>query len=190
MSVRSFLAFELPPEIKEQVKRVSDQLKKTDLDVRWVKVENIHLTIVFLGDVREGDMPAIGREVEQVCCGFHPFEIRLQGVGVFPDRRRPRVLWLGYNGEIERMISLKEALHDRLLPFGIKEENRQFKPHLTLARFRNPGRSSHGLDEIIEKHKDVSSPAFKAGELVLFKSDLKPQGPVYTKLDSWPLAAE
>ena len=189
MAIRSFLAFELPPEIKEQVRRVSEELKKTKLDVRWIKPDNIHLTIVFLGDVREGDISAIGREVEKVCSGFHPFDFSLKGLGLFPDRRRPRILWLGYAGDIERVSSMKDVLYERLLPFDIKEEKRQFKPHLTLGRFRGPGRGDEKLDEILKRHEGFSSQTFQSRELVLFKSDLKPSGPVYTKLDSWKLSA-
>jgi 2'-5' RNA ligase len=190
MAIRSFLAFELPPEIKTQIRQVSEELKKSKIDIRWVKPENIHLTIVFLGDVREGDISAIAREIEQVCYGFHPFEICLKGLGLFPDRRRPRVLWAGYDGDIERMASLKDVLHERLMPFEIKEERREFKPHLTLGRFRNPGRGNTQLDEIMIRHGSLSSPSFHARELVLFKSELKPHGPEYTRLESWAMSAE
>jgi RNA 2',3'-cyclic 3'-phosphodiesterase len=190
MPIRSFLAFELPPEIKEQVRRVSEELKKSRLDIRWVKPENIHLTIVFLGDLQEQDISPIEREVEKVCSGAHPFDFRLKGFGVFPDRRRPRIFWVGLDGDIERVSTFKDALCERLAPFNIKEENRQFKPHLTLGRFKNPGRADAKLEEILKGHEDFSSPAFQSKELILFKSDLKPQGPVYTKLDEWELVAE
>jgi RNA 2',3'-cyclic 3'-phosphodiesterase len=190
MTIRSFLAFELPPEIKDQVRRISEELKKSKLDVRWVKPENIHLTIVFLGDVHEGDVSAIGREVEKVCSGFHPFDFRLKGLGVFPDRRRPRIFWVGFDGELERVASFKDTLCERLISFNIKEEKRQFKPHLTLGRFRNPGRADAKLDEILAKHEGFSSPAFNVKELILFKSDLKPQGPIYAKLEAWELSMD
>jgi RNA 2',3'-cyclic 3'-phosphodiesterase len=189
MSIRSFLAFELPPEVKDHVRRISEDLKKSKLDVRWVKPDNIHLTVVFLGDVREGDISAISREVGRVCFGFHPFDFRLKRLGLFPDRKRPRILWAGYEGDVERITSLRDVLHERLIPFEIKEEKRQFKPHLTLGRFRNPGRVDAKLDEILTRHEDLSSPTFQANELIFFKSDLRPQGPEYTKLDSWALSA-
>jgi len=190
MSIRAFLAFELPPDIKEQVRQVSEELKRSKMDVRWVKPDNIHLTIVFLGNVREGDISAMAREIEQVSCGFHPFEIYMKGIGIFPDMRRPRVLWAGYAGDIERMAMLRDVLHERLAPFEIKEEKRQFRPHLTIGRFRNPGRRNPMLDNVIKQHEGLSSRAFQVSELVLFKSELRPQGPEYTKLDSWAMSAE
>lgn len=190
MTIRSFLAFELPPEIKDQVRRVSEQLKRSDMDVRWVKPDNIHLTIVFLGEIREEDISAIGREIENVCGGFHPFDIFLKGLGFFPDRRRPRVLWAGYDGDIERMSALRDVLLERLMPFDIKEEKKQFAPHLTLGRFRKPVKGNPDLDEVITRHNSLSSSSFQLSELVLFKSDLKSHGPEYTKLESWKISAE
>lgn len=190
MSIRAFLAFELPAEIKEQVRKVSEELKRSNMDMRWVKPDNIHLTVVFLGDVREGDISAMAREIEKVSCGFRPFEIYLKGLGIFPDRRRPRVLWAGYDGDIERMVMLRDVLYERLMPFEIKEEKRQFRPHLTIGRFRKTGRGNPMLDDVIKKHEGLSSPALHVGELVLFKSELRPQGPEYTKLDSWAMSAE
>jgi 2'-5' RNA ligase len=190
MTIRSFLAFELPGEIREQVRQVSEELKKTKMDVRWVKPDNIHLTIVFLGDVREGDISAIGREIEQVCFGFHPFDFCLKGLGLFPDRRRPRILWAGYDGDVERITSLRDVLHERLMPFEIKEEKRDFKPHLTLGRFRNPVKADPQLDGILSRHESLSSPCFQVSELILFKSELRPQGPEYTRLESWAMSAD
>jgi len=190
MAVRSFLAFELPPEIKDQVRQVSEQLKKTNMDVRWVRVDNIHLTVLFMGDVREGDISAIAREIEQVCYGFHPFDIFLKGLGFFPDRRRPRVLWAGYDGDIERMSSLRDVLQERLMPFEIKEDKRQFAPHLTLGRFRNPGKGAPVLDETITRYQGLSSTAFRIHELILFKSELRPQGTQYNSLESWTMEEE
>ncbi|MBN1626786.1 MAG: RNA 2',3'-cyclic phosphodiesterase [Deltaproteobacteria bacterium] len=190
MSIRAFLAFELPPEIREKVRQVSEELKGLKMDVRWVRPENIHLTVVFLGNVREGDISAMAREIEHVSCGFHPFELCLKGIGVFPESRRPRVLWVGYEGDIERMAVLREVLYERLMPFEIKDEKRQFRPHLTLGRFRNPGRRSTLPDDVIKQYEGLSSASFKASELVLFKSELRPQGPEYSKIDSWPMSAE
>src|SRR4030042_2227596 len=95
MTIRSFLAFELPPDIKSMVKDISEDVRRTGLDLKWVKVDNIHLTVVFMGNIRSEDVHAIGKEAGDVCFGFEPFEIALKGLGVFPNTRRPRVLWLG-----------------------------------------------------------------------------------------------
>jgi len=187
MAIRSFLAFELPPGIKDMVIRVSEEVMMSSLNVRWVKVDNIHLTVVFMGNIRSEDIPEMEEAIEEVCSGFSPFEISLKGFGVFPSVQRPRVLWLGLDGDLERMASLRDGLQEMLRPFGIKEEKRMFKPHLTLGRFRTPGKRAPGLEDIIARYRGLESPICMTSELVLFKSELKPGGAEYTILKSWPL---
>jgi 2'-5' RNA ligase len=184
MAIRSFLAFELPPDIKRSVLLVSKDLRKSDLNARWVKVDNIHLTVVFMGDIREEDIRPIREEIKEVCLGSGPFDISLKGIGVFPNERRPRVMWLGLDGEIEMISALRDRLQERLGPFGIKREKRPFRPHLTLGRFRRPGRKGPGLDDIMARYKNLEGPVCRLEELIMFKSDLKPQGAIYTKLGS------
>jgi 2'-5' RNA ligase len=187
MAIRSFLAFELPPDIKSMVKRVSEDVRRSELNLKWVKVDNIHLTVVFMGNIRTEDVQVIGEKIEDVCLGCKPFEISLKGMGVFPDTRRPRVLWLGLEMETERISSFRNSLQERLLAFGIKEEKRAFTPHLTLGRFDKPGRGDSLLVDIISQYKDLKGPVCQLEELVMFKSELKPGGPEYTKLKTCPL---
>lgn len=187
MVIRSFLAFELPSDIKKMVTHVSEDVRGSKLNVKWVKVDNIHLTVVFMGNISTEDVPAIREGIKKGCLGFDPFDISLKGLGVFPDTRRPRVLWLGLEGEIERMSSFKKDLQERLKTFGIKEEKRSFKPHLTLGRFRKPNRGDPILEGIISRYKDLESPVCPLEELVMFKSELKPEGAKYTRLESWTL---
>jgi 2'-5' RNA ligase len=187
MAIRSFLAFELPPDIKRTVKHVSEDMRRSELDLKWVNVDNIHLTVVFMGNIRNEDVQAIGEEIEDVCLGFVPFEISLKGAGVFPHTRRPRVLWLGLEMETERVSSFRNSLQERLQPYGIKEEKRAFAPHLTLGRFRKPDRCDPLLGDIISRYKDIKGAVCRLEELVMFKSELKPGGAEYTKLKTCPL---
>jgi len=187
MEIRSFLAFELPLEIKEIVNRVSGEVRKSSLDVKWVKPDNIHLTVVFLGNIHRDDINALGDEVQKVCLDYGPFNISLKGMGSFPNRRNPRVLWLGLDGDLDRMSHFRDALQKGLNPFGIKEEKRKFNPHLTLGRFRKNSKRTYHLDKLILKYEDLDSPVCPLNELVLFKSELKPRGAEYTKLKAWPL---
>ena len=190
MKIRSFLAFELPLEVESVVTWVSDELRRSSLDAKWVKSGNIHLTVVFMGDVETDEIPAIKEEIGETCLTYGAFDISLKGLGCFPHSRKPRVIWFGLDGDLERMPSFRDALQERLIPFGIKEEKRRFKPHLTLGRFRKPRRtSSEGL-ELLSRYGDVISPVCSLKELVLFKSDLKPGGARYTRLGVWPLLGE
>ena len=187
MGIRSFLAFELSPEIKEQIGAVSRELKKSSLPVRWVKVENIHLTIIFIGSVNEDAIHDIKEKAHMVVDKFSIFKTRLSGVGVFPDFRRPRVIWIGLNGEIERLSRFRDELQRELKVVGLKEEKRPFRPHLTIGRFKGRLNRDGELKWILDKYHDISSDPHYLNELILFKSDLKPGGPVYTKMAVWPL---
>jgi 2'-5' RNA ligase len=189
MSIRSFLAFELAPKVREQIKTVSTELQKTRMPVRWVKVDNIHLTIIFLGSVNEDKIDDIKEKVNSVVKRFSIFKTRLNGVGVFPNWRRPRVIWVGLNGEIERLSRFRDELQTELKVLGLKEEKRPYRPHLTIGRFKGASNRDEELKWIIDRYHDITSDQYYLNELVFFKSDLKPDGPVYTKMASWPLTA-
>jgi len=188
MGIRSFLAFELPPKIREQIGVVSTELQKLTLPVRWVKVTNIHITVIFLGYVNEDKIDDIKEKVNPVVKGFSVFQTRLNGIGVFPNWRRPRVIWIGLNGEIERLSNFREELQTGLKVLGLKEEKRPFRPHLTIGRFKGLVDRDEELKTILDRYHDLTSDLQYLRELVLFKSDLKPDGPVYTKMASWPLS--
>jgi len=188
MGIRSFLAFELPEEIKTIVARVSGEMRKTALDVRWVKPEFIHLTVVFMGDIQPEQISPMGEELRAVCSGYRPFRISLKPMGCFPNSRSPRVIWLGIDGDLDRMSRFRDQLQEVLSPFGIKREERTLRPHLTLGRFRKPGKRQTELDRLLAAYRVLSSPSCTLGDLVLFRSDLKPGGAVYTKMLSRPLS--
>ena len=187
MEVRSFLAFELPGKIKEIVSEISGDMRKTPLDLKRIKVDNIHLTMVFLGNISTTRLDELSRVVSKTCQNHGPFEITLKGADIFFRRRTPTVLWIGLDGDINKMAVFRDALQHVLSPFGIKKENRPFKPHLTLGRFRKGATSGPLLKDFVERYRDLTSPVETLGELVLFKSDLRPGGAVYTRLDGWKL---
>ncbi len=190
MAIRSFLAFEIPGEIRPAVSSIYRGLRNTSLDVRWVREENIHLTVIFMGNVDERHLPSIGRVVEKACSKYAPFKIRVKGVGVFSNLRNAKVLWIGVEGDIERLSYFKESIQKKLKPFGIKEESRRFSPHITVGRFRKGFNQTMLLKEVLDRFKDVTSPEVLLKELVLFKSELKPDGAVYTKLNCWPITGK
>ncbi len=190
MGIRLFLAFELPPEIREQIEEISRDLRKSGLPARWVKVENIHLTIVFLGSIEENVVEDLKKTVGSVARGFTGATVKLSGVGVFPNSRKPRVLWIGLDGDREWLSRLRDKLQEALTVFGLREEKRPFQAHLTLGRFKDRLDNDEGLKTVLERYHDITSELYSLDELVLFKSDLKPSGPVYTKMASWPLKME
>jgi 2'-5' RNA ligase len=144
--------------------------------------------MVFMGNVPLEHLNPIGRATEAVCRRYGPFNVALNGTGVFGSRRNPRVLWARLNGDLERMSRFRDELQKDLEPFGIKQERRRFKPHLTFGRFRKGAKTGSDLDELLSRYQDLTSPTCTLNELVLFKSDLKPGGAVYTRLNAWPLS--
>lgn len=190
MSIRSFLAFEVPPVMKEALTGVLEDAGRTRLNVRWVKVDNIHLTMVFMGNIREEDLPGVRTAVAPVCSRYGPFDVSLRSLGFFPNARRPRVIWIGLDGDIERLSLLRDDLQTALEPFGLKKEKRKFQPHLTIGRFRNPGRSDSSCEDTLARYEDFRGSVCELDELILFKSDLKPGGAEYTRLDSWKLSGD
>ncbi|VBB42733.1 2'-5' RNA ligase [uncultured Desulfatiglans sp.] len=188
MEIRSFLAFDLPGVLREGFDEIHRGLVPAIRDVRWVAPGNVHLTVVFLGQVRQGDLDAIGSAAAVVCHAFSPFRIALEGLGTFGGSRRPRVLWIGLAGDIDRMGVFRDALQDELQPFGIQRETRPFRPHLTLGRFRENARPGEALDRCLKERAGWTTPPAVLDELVLYRSDLRPGGAVYTRLGAWPLS--
>ncbi len=190
MDIRSFLAFEQPDGVKTVIEEVSGTLSRSGLDVRWVKTGNMHLTVVFLGSVPAEALEAMEGALSSTCSEFAPFSVSLKGLGCFPNARNPRVLWVGLQGDTDRMARFRDSLQARLVPFGIRKEKRPFRPHLTLGRFNSFRRGDQELDRYLEQYSGLESPVCSLGELTLFKSDLRRTGSIYTKLKAWPLSGQ
>jgi len=187
MDIRSFLAFELPEFVKEELSGLIRSFNRGVSKVRWVKRENMHLTVLFLGNISEETIPAMAEDISDICERFSPFIVRMKGVGCFPNIRNPKVIWVGIDGEIERMAKFYESLVMNLSKYGIKQENRTYRPHLTLGRIKGNSNIRDRMVGMISKGREITDKEFILQELVLFKSDLRPQGPIYTKLNSWSL---
>jgi 2'-5' RNA ligase len=190
MVIRSFLAFELPLEIRKTLSDISRELKETLPNVRWMKEENIHLTMVFMGNFPIDMVEAAAKVFEGTCRGYAPFMIQLRGIGTFGGVRNPRVLWAGIDGDIERMGEFRDELLKNSVDFGVKIEKRKFKPHLTLARFKKKKIPGSNLESILLEHNKKESPFTKLKELTFFKSQLNQGGAIYTKLKSFRLTGD
>jgi len=185
-SIRAFLAVDPPREVLDEIGRIQDRLRNIiQGDIRWVRPEGIHLTLKFFGSISESDVANISQAVKNNTSNVKPFTLGIRRVGAFPDVKRPRVLWLGMDGDVEILIRLQKKVDAELQNYGFGKEERSFKPHLTLARIKDP-RGLIGLVKIMEKSEDYAAGSFSAGGLNLFKSDLTPKGAVYTKLAYFP----
>ncbi len=184
--IRSFLALDPPEDVLREVGAVQGRLRKLiEGEIRWVRPEGIHLTLKFFGDVSGGDVANIAAVVEKAAAGERPFSLAIGGAGVFPDPHRPRVLWLGMNGDVERLLAFQKGLEQTLHGIGIPREERPFRPHLTLGRIKT-SRGLIGLAGALEKGEEYTAGRFVASGLSLIQSELTPKGAVYTKLKWFP----
>jgi len=187
-SIRSFLAVDPPREIIDAIGMIQDRLRKNiQGDIRWVRPQGIHLTLKFFGAISESDVANISLVVENTTSNIAPFTLGIKRVGAFPDVKRPRVLWLGMDGDVDTLTRLQKEVDAELQKYGFEKEDRTFRPHLTLARIKDP-RGLIGLAKIMEKRENYEAGSFSAAGLNLFKSDLTPKGAVYTKLAYFPFA--
>ena len=183
--MRCFVALELPPEVQEAAGGVLRDLQGSGADVKWVRPGNLHVTLKFLGEIKEGMVPALGQALGRACAGRPALELTLAGVGAFPDPRRPQVVWLGLTGDTAALAELAGALEQELAGLGFAPEARPFKAHVTLGRMRRgkrgsrPGPPSGPLTRDLLGLAGWQGPAFRAGRVVLMKSTLTPQGSVY-----------
>jgi 2'-5' RNA ligase len=184
--IRSFLAIELPKPILTKIEEVQADLRLAHGDVRWVSPEKIHLTLKFFGNIEEARIDTIFRSIEKPIQGTSRFSLKVRGVGAFPQLKNPRVIWMGLVEEGEVLTSLQKQIETQLEKIGFQPEDRSFHPHLTLGRVR----SSRGKGDLvgrIEKHKEEEFGDLQVERVVLFKSDLKPSGPIYTPLKEMKL---
>ncbi len=181
--MRLFVAVDVPGEIKEKVAAAVGEIGPDAAGVRWVKPENLHITLKFIGDYGEerlGDLIEEVRATARLCDGF---TVSLAGCGAFPSRGRARVLWLGMARGGEEAAAAARKLDSRLERVGVKREERGFRSHLTLARLRNPADCSACLLRLEEKLKGLEEKSFEVEEMVLYRSILGPHGPTYIPLE-------
>lgn len=186
-TLRAFVAFKLPEHIIDHTAALQNQLKARGLKLRWVKPQNLHLTIKFLGDIPETDVHNIGVAIDQAFGNQPPLEMTLQGMGVFPGIRRPRVLWVGFGGQVQSLKQLHGKLEDELERIGFHRDKRGFKAHLTIARIKG-AIVPELLLEAIKEVGNFPPLSFSTRKIVLYKSDLRPQGAIYTPLAEVDLA--
>jgi 2'-5' RNA ligase len=187
-TIRSFIAIELPEVIRTQLQNLQDNLKTCGFKVRWVRPGNIHLTLKFLGNIDEKKMEKVGRTLKARVNQFTPLLLSAKGFGVFPGIRRPRIIWVGLGGQVSSLVALQKMVVKDLETIGYQGEKTPFKAHLTLGRVKG-AIDALRLQDAIQTFADFESEIFLADEVFLFKSDLKPGGPVYSKLSAFAMNA-
>jgi 2'-5' RNA ligase len=187
-TIRTFIAFKLPENIILSIRKIQEDIKSYAFKVRWVNPEKIHLTLKFLGNINHTDIEKISKTIINTVNGYAPVSLAVKGAGVFPGIKRPRVIWVGLTGEIEKLTGIQNDIEENLEELGFPREKRPFRGHLTLGRIKGKINPKKLLDAM-KKFEKFESELFIADKIYLFKSDLKSTGSVYTELKSISLTA-
>jgi RNA 2',3'-cyclic 3'-phosphodiesterase len=186
-NIRAFLAIEPPEDVLQKMSGLQEKLKREIRGrISWAKPPGQHLTLKFFGDISTDDVKNICAAVQKQTISELPLNLIIEKLGVFPDDRRPRVLWCGTTGDVEKLLVLQKKLDSDLAAIGFPTEDRPFRAHLTMARIKD-WHDLMGMNEALAKYSAFTAGEFVCGELILFQSKLSPQGAVYTKLAEFVL---
>ncbi len=188
--LRLFIAVELPAIVRKRLADVAGELRAMGLErLRWVKPENIHITLKFLGEAPAERRPEIEDALRAAAEGVAPHELTLGALGKFGGRQNPRVLWVDVRGDVDVLKALQKRVSGRIVPLGFPADERPFAAHLTLARVPQEiaKHVARPLSEAIGA-VTVPDPPIPVREVVLMRSELRPGGPLYTRLSAVDLA--
>ena len=185
--MRLFIALEIPVAVRENLAALLKSLQAISPETRWVRLESLHLTLKFIGEVCETKLAAV-RSVLATVRSDGPLTLRFRGLGFFPDEKHPRVFWAGIEAS-PNLKTLSADIDKATERLGIPREQRPFSPHLTLARFGSPGLPEK-LRAAIQENAARELGSLRTSQFHLIESKLQPSGAEYTTLESLPFVAE
>jgi 2'-5' RNA ligase len=177
--VRLFIG--IPVKFEEWLQRVYSRVEALRADIKMVEPKNVHITLAFLGEVREEKVDLVKESMKEV--KFSTFSLTFKGLGAFPSLSRPRVIWVGISNGFNDLKTLRTSLVKSLAARGVRPEDGQFQPHLTIGRVKGP-KGVLELMKLIEEMLDIPLGEQEVREVTLFKSVLTPKGPIYEELAS------
>ena len=177
--MRTFLAVEVPDVIRRRLVDLQETLSQSAEGVKWVEEENLHVTLVFLGDVDDRNVTDVCRAVARVCSGVDGFPMSVEGVNCFGSSSRPRTLWAGVGTGAQELVALHGALESALIELGAyRREDRAFTPHITLGRVKGD-RGNEDLAQALARHADWYGGDCEVRQVLVMSSQLTSEGPVY-----------
>lgn len=180
--LRTFIAVDLGKTIRDRLVQLQEDLGRSATEVKWVEPENLHITLLFLGEVDQREIIDVCRAVEQGAEQVAAFALTVAGAGCFPNPRRPRILWAGVGRGAQEIVTLHDALESPLLELGCyRREERKYTPHITLGRIRGE-RPVDGLGQALAAQADWQAGEITVDEVRVMASELTPGGPKYTVL--------
>ncbi len=183
--VRSFVAIELPDELKPILGGLQSHLKShTQSPVKWVDPSGVHLTLKFLGNVAENRIAEITQAIEAASSGVPPFQLEVKGLSVFPSLKRVQIIWVGLEGDIAQLCQLQQRIESALAPIGFPPEGRPFTPHLTLARVRERAtpEERQSLGQLVASTRFETVYRFGVDSVYLMRSQLTREGAIYSQI--------
>lgn len=184
--IRAFIAVELPDALRQEVASLQNDLQSAGADIKWVETNNLHLTLKFLGNIEEAQVPALKEALETATRPLTPFTLHLEGIGAFPRTTSPRVVWVGVTEGEKPLVELAQAVGNACSGLGFPAEDRPFSAHLTIGRVRSRDRLAPLIKKLQVAEFRGGTPA-PIGKVILFQSTLSPHGPAYTPLAEIPL---
>ncbi len=184
--MRVFIAVELTESIKEELAQLQESLRGTGDKIKWVDSSLVHLTLKFLGEIKEEGLKKVLWASREVAAKFSSFKIKIKGTGVFPDSPSPRVIWVGIEGGENNLETLARQLEEELARQGFAKERRKWVPHLTLGRVKVLKKKGK-LRELVLKYKGIERGEMEVRSISVIESRLTPKGPIYTLLERIPL---
>jgi RNA 2',3'-cyclic 3'-phosphodiesterase len=184
-AIRAFICIDIPESVKGRIEELQRRLRQIEAQVSWVKPANLHLTLKFLGDVPPAKIPQVAAAAKRATGSCSPFQVTVGSTGCFPSPRNPSVLWIGISQMPGSLTCLRDTIEEELRRQGFAREAKPFKPHLTIARLRNPRNAQHLADAFMTC--GFTEESFPAREVIVMRSDLSPQGSIYTPQAVIPL---
>lgn len=186
-AIRAFIAIDFSEEIQEKLDSLVSQLKSrlVDVPVRWIPARNIHLTLKFLGEVSTSNLDILYKIIQNESEKISEFEMSIGNLGAFPSTHRPKIIWVGIEAPPE-LFSLQRGIESETGRLGYALDKRKFSPHLTIGRVSRNAQSSHlqQLDHVLSNCKVGFIGATRVQSVHLYQSDLRREGPTYTRLFS------
>ena len=176
---RLFFAIDIPAEVRDAILDASSLIRRRLVGVKWVDKGNIHLTMKFLGNTADSELEEICRRAEVLAGCFEPMALEMDGLGAFPSPGKPRIIWVGLSGVVDRLATLAEELETEMCDLGFASEGRPFRAHVTLGRARRKVRPEPLADGVFS-FAEGARRDFIVPDLVLYASQLTREGPIYT----------
>jgi 2'-5' RNA ligase len=189
-ALRLFLAIDIPLREKESITTIQNQFKNLGHKISLVRSNNIHLTLKFLGDTPLGQVADINKNVAKVVNSTPIFVVSLNGIEVFPNFKKPKVLWIGLKDPQKYLKALHEKINGKMMQLGFPKERGEFTPHITFARIKKSKgeikKKSSELKQRVVSIPPIDSEYFEVDSVRLMQSELKAEGSIYTILGKFP----